>query len=118
MSILIKGMKIPDKCGHCRFATTFECQVTKNFITTFNVRQIDCPLIPIPDHGDLIDRHKLYDKTEEWEAQALHMVEVHMNDEDTTEWRKWSTVLTERSAFKFDVADAPTVIPSEYLEEE
>lgn len=36
MSILIRGMEKPDKCGHCRFATAFECEVTKNFITTFN----------------------------------------------------------------------------------
>lgn len=56
MSVLIKGMEMPDKCGHCRFATTFECEVTKNFITTFNVRQIDCPLIYVPPHGRLIDK--------------------------------------------------------------
>lgn len=31
-----------------------------------------------------------------------------MNDEDLSEWRRWSTILTERSAFEFDVADAPT----------
>lgn len=59
--------------------------------------------------NDLISRMALYEKTAKWEAQALHMVEIHMHDEDTTEWRKWSTILTERSAFKFDVADAPAV---------
>lgn len=57
----------------------------------------------------LIDGDALYEKTAEWEAMALHMVENPMNDEDTTEWKRWSTILTERSAFKFDVADAPTV---------
>lgn len=57
----------------------------------------------------LIDGSALYEKVAEWEAQALHMVEITMNDEDTTEWRKWSTILTERSAFKYDVADAPTI---------
>jgi hypothetical protein len=76
-----------------------------------------CPLIELPPHGDLIDRNKLYEKTADWEAQALHMVEVTMHDEDTTEWRKWSTVLRERSAFKFDVADAPVIIPTERGEE-
>lgn len=39
------------------------------------------------------------------------MVEKTMNDEDLTEWRKWSIVLTERSAFKFDIADAPSAQP-------
>ena len=49
MSVLIKGMEMPEKCGKCRFATAFECQVTKNFITTFNVRQVDCPLVSADD---------------------------------------------------------------------
>jgi hypothetical protein len=59
--------------------------------------------------NDLISRMDLYEKTAEWEAQALHMVELHMRDDDKAEWRKWSTVLAERSAFKHDVADAPAV---------
>ena len=57
--------------------------------------------------SDYISRSALYEKTAEWEAQALHMVELHLHDEDTTEWRKWSTILAERSTFKYDVADAP-----------
>lgn len=60
----------------------------------------------------LIDGDVLYERTAEWEAQALHMVFVTMHDEDLTEWRKWSTILTERSAFMHDVADAPTIEPS------
>lgn len=57
---------------------------------------------------DLISRQALYEKTAEWEAQALHMVEVYLHDEDMTEWRKWSAILKERTAFKHDVADAPS----------
>ena len=57
--VYIKGMEMPDKCGHCRFATAFECEVTKNFITTFKVRQVDCPLVPIPPHGRLIDADEI-----------------------------------------------------------
>ena len=55
-----------------------------------------------------IEADALYERTAEWEAQALAQVERTMNDEDKTEWKKWSVILTERSAFKFDVADAPT----------
>ena len=62
MSVLIKGMEIPEKCGKCRFATAFECQVTKNFITTFNVRQVDCPLVPVPPHGRLVDADEMYEE--------------------------------------------------------
>lgn len=58
---------------------------------------------------DLISKSELYEKVCTWEAQALHMCEVTMNDEDNTDWRRWSAILKERSAFKFDVADAPTI---------
>lgn len=57
----------------------------------------------------LIDGEQLYEKTAEWEAQALHMVEVTMNEEDLDEWRRWSAILKERTAFKHDVADAPVI---------
>lgn len=57
----------------------------------------------------LIDAEKLYEKTAEWEAKALHMVNVHSYDDDLTEWRRWSAILTERTAFKYDVESAPVV---------
>lgn len=57
----------------------------------------------------LIDADALYEQTAEWENRALNAVMKTKNDEDKTEWQKWSTILAERSAFKFDVADAPTV---------
>lgn len=66
----------------------------------------------------LIDKRVLYKQTAEWEAQALAMVEKTMHDEDPTEWRRWSAVLTERTAFKHDIFDAPTVeaVPIEYMQ--
>ena len=73
MSVLIRDMEMPDKCGHCRFATAFECEVTKNFITTFNVRQSDCPLVPVPPHGRLIDADALvdsFDPSDFWNPDA------------------------------------------------
>ena len=55
MSILIPGMEMPDKCGHCRFANAFDCTVTGSFISTHSIRQPDCPLVPVPPHGRLVD---------------------------------------------------------------
>ena len=115
MSILIKNMEMPTSCHECVAGyggCCFVAPAEADGICPDHGRADFCPLVPVPPHGDLIDRNKLYEKTAEWEAQALHMVEVTMHDEDTTEWRKWSTILTERSAFKFDVADAPTIIPA------
>lgn len=59
MSVLILGMKFPEKCGKCRFTSAFDCEVTKNFISTQNIRQPDCPLVEVKAHGDLIDRDEL-----------------------------------------------------------
>ena len=60
---------------------------------------------------NLISRNDLYEKTAEWEAQALNEVKCHMYDEDKTIWKEWSAILRERTAFKHDVADAPSVQP-------
>lgn len=57
----------------------------------------------------LIDADALYEKTAEWEAKALAMLERTINDEDTDDWKKWTLILQERSAFKHDIADAPTI---------
>lgn len=57
----------------------------------------------------LIDKEVLYNHFANLEAIALEQVEKHMHDEDLTEWRKWSAILQERTAYKHDVFDAPTI---------
>lgn len=57
----------------------------------------------------LIDADALYERTAEWEAWALAEVEKHDPREDREEWQKWTHILNERTAFKHDVADAPTI---------
>jgi len=59
----------------------------------------------------LINADKLYEQTAKWEAAALENVKKHQYDDHPAEWNKWSIILAERTAFKFDVADAPTVEP-------
>lgn len=70
----------------------------------------------------LIDADAIYEKTAEWEARALSVIEKlnrkpfeEMDSNEITEWRKWSCILNERSAFKHDVADAPTVEPQQWI---
>ena len=58
---------------------------------------------------DLISRRHLYEKASALEAQALNYLKVR--DVCSTEWRIWSAILTERSGFKYDVADAPPAQP-------
>lgn len=57
-----------------------------------------------------IDADPLYEKACRLEAQALNHIDKIIHDEERTEeWKIWSAILTERTAFKHDVFDAPTI---------
>lgn len=63
---------------------------------------------------DLISRAALYERAVTLEAQALDYVGKLIErdgDEPSTEWRIWSAILNERTAFKHDVCDAPSAQP-------
>lgn len=112
MSVLIKGIHIPTGCAFCFYNRDTRCLLLPGSgcdETNGERRRENCPIIEIPDHGDLIDRDELYRKTAEWEEQARNQVNEG--------WTKWNIILTERTAFKFDVADAPVVIPAERSED-
>ena len=53
MSVLIKGMKMPSGCDDCRFYVDGACYAKK---WGDRYDEQDCPLVKVPDHGDLIDR--------------------------------------------------------------
>ncbi len=57
----------------------------------------------------LIDADALLEKFAELEATALDMCGRYMHDDDQTEWKRWSVILTERTAYRYDVLDAPTM---------
>lgn len=61
--------------------------------------------------SDLISREELYEKAVALEATALDYVcrlIERDGDEPSVEWKIWSAILTERTAFKHDVFDAPS----------
>ena len=104
MGIYIKEMEIPTSCVGCKLwyliplADTMEdiCRVTGHRVNPYR-RADDCPLIPVPDHGDLIDRDAL---------------EVHdgwmSNDRERNVLQTHITFV-----YSNDVIDAPTIIPGE-----
>jgi len=63
MSVLIKGMKMPDSCAVCRFAGRggyFMERVVCMFTGKNDAKNVDrlpnCPLVALPDkHGRLVD---------------------------------------------------------------
>ena len=70
MSVLIKGMEIPEKCGLCNLfhaESPMHCTVVKGHKTVgapYGMPRPDwCPLVEVPEpHGRLIDADKLKDK--------------------------------------------------------
>ena len=62
MGIYIKGMEMPKSCGYCplKYLTMEgdECMLGVADMT-YQGRPKDCPLVPVPPHGDLIDRDAL-----------------------------------------------------------
>ena len=57
----------------------------------------------------LIDADVLLEKFADLEATALDMCRRHMYDDDLTMWRRWSVILVERTAYKYDAFNAPTI---------
>lgn len=57
MSIIIKGMEMPKNCLSCPLqGGTADCRLTqKTYNWGLTERPSDCPLVPVPPHGRLID---------------------------------------------------------------
>lgn len=113
--ILIRGMEMPECCEVCPFeesAVDLYCDLAYKVIPPLGIteRPDFCPLIALPEgHGRLVDGEALYKKSVELEQQAMSYVKAR----DGEEWKMWAAILTERTAFKFDVVDAPTIVPAE-----
>ena len=65
MSVLIKGMDMPQWCGECRFAVDGWCYaygkpnveaLSNDGITNW------CPLVEVPKHGRFVDADKFIEK--------------------------------------------------------
>lgn len=57
----------------------------------------------------LVDADKLAERVANLEAVALEQVEKLEPNDEHEKWKVWSAILNERTAFKFDLFDAPTV---------
>lgn len=64
--VYIKNMEMPEKCEDCRFwdGQNNGCPIV-HMITLRRTHQKKpdwCPLVEVPDHGDLIDRDEMLEK--------------------------------------------------------
>ena len=90
MSVLIKGLDMPDCCWNCPCldGEYGECNISGQKIKGDGERIADCPLIELPDHGDLIEKDSLVKRC------------------DAPHWCVWLN----------EIEDAPVVIPAERSE--
>jgi hypothetical protein len=67
MGIYIEGMKMPKSCGYCPLRHEArdgdECYLGAS-LTEYQKRPDDCPLVPVPPHGRLIDADELCNRLE------------------------------------------------------
>lgn len=112
MSVLIKGMEMPKACIECVFYRRTDpiydyCCVSsaapQNYIPT------DCPLVPVPKHGRLIDGNSLSKVVLNWIATQ----EKAYPNEDSNElsWRLGARAMGNQ--IYRDIEAAPTIIKAE-----
>ena len=103
MSVLIKGMKMPENCLSCRFLEVSSaygdfCVLRKKTVKGFNSRLKGCPLIELPPHGRLIDAealimagHFAYAYGEKWEVMGLYPDDIKFKtlEEAKAWWEEW-----------------------------
>ena len=93
MSVYIKGMEMPKTWRDCVFSNgAAQCKLDNMELCGLCYRE-RCPLIPVPDHGDLIERDSLpwylKDVTEILEAPTI--IPADCKEERTVKWREWNT---------------------------
>lgn len=65
MSVVIKGMQMPEDCFSCPLKEEGFCNITNAYAGSINEKNSDCPLMELPEHhGRLIDADVVYNKME------------------------------------------------------
>lgn len=57
----------------------------------------------------LINADELYEQTAKWEQHAMEQVAKYSPADNRDLWRWWNAILMERTSFKHDIMDAPTI---------
>ena len=118
MSVIIKGMKMPERCLECPFlnADYIFCGVQKREI--FVKRADECPLIELPSHGRLIDADALADSFRE-SVKECHKWADEISSLDGTEADMYARVSQSLGTFVEAVLRtkaAPTILEAEVEE--
>lgn len=86
--VYISGMEMPMNCIDCAFGWNGWChRINNGAFVEVDMRRHDCPLIPVPDHGDLIDRDACVNYARDndshaWESLAYAPTIIPADKED------------------------------------
>lgn len=100
MSVLIRGMEIPTSCRACLYSRTDIRNVDWCVLTEKDL-PCECPIIPVPKHGRLVDADVLTELC---------------RDMQSIEWNKHTAPYSWAYAYEdFEnvILDAPTIVPAE-----
>lgn len=114
IGIYIRGMEIPTKEYGKMVVTIYPSGHVVEYLGDMG-RDFGTA-IPVPPHGRLGDLDVLYEKFARLENEAMSALKT--TNAGSPDWIKWSAILTERTGYKFDIADAPTIIPADRKKEE
>ena len=109
MSVLIRGMELPDNCGACPLETDYgTCGYYSLFVEAGHDSEIwkrrdDCPLVEVPPHGRLIDADEFIKEECNSCDGACESIPCDC----------LNCAADCRCDFMKDIADAPTIIPAE-----
>lgn len=112
MSVYIKDMEMPRGCASCKISRRngkkmicpfiWKCEWDIHDPVSADHRLDGCPLIPVPDHGRLID------------ADALRQAMYHEAFETDSPMQKWDSGCWIRyKMFERMEESAPTIIPAD-----
>ena len=102
MSVLVEGMEMPKTCCACFCARGNECGITRyepTFAEWYEDGVKDCPLIPVPPHGRLIDADAL-EEHDGWLRDSMYFAQE-------------SSHTHIQFIYANDIINAPTVIEAE-----
>lgn len=107
-SILIKNIEMPKERESFTVTIKYNGLV---FDTETGIQVAEAQ--EIPPHGKLGDLNELYEKFARLENEAMNALKTTTTG--SVNWIKWSAILTERTGYKYDIADAPTIIEADCL---
>lgn len=102
MGVYIKGMEMPRSCQSC-FANEYQVCIFTDSNAAINEKLPDCPLVPVPEHGRLIDADALMLAIQEYIDEYSEIDEQGLHNE------KWCAM----KEATMSIEDTPTIIPAD-----